>query len=207
MIVAYNSNMKVLIATLYNPEPVLLTCTKLSPDRLILLIDEEPNQIQKDALDLIQKSVGLVLDVKIINIPVYDVVSIAKQVVGIIDLQPKDDHIYVNITAGRKTQSMGVLFGAYARSKVVKKIAYSPDESESKTIYLPILSFKMSESQHLIMTNIDKKGVKTYSDLAKATKLSTAMVYRSIEELKNLGFIEITEEGFQLTDAGRIARL
>lgn len=199
--------MKVLIATLYNPEPVLLTCTKLSPDRLILLIDQEPNKIQKEALDLIQKSVGLVLDVKIVNIPVYDVVEIAKEVVKIIDLQPKNDEIYINVTAGRKTQSMGVLFGAYARNKVVKKIAYSPDEKESKTIYLPILGFKMSESQQQIISIIDKEGVKTYSDLAKATKLSQAMVYRSIEELKNMDFIEITNEGFKLTDAGRIARL
>jgi CRISPR-associated protein Csa3 len=109
-------HLKVLIATLYNPDPVLLACTRLSPDRLILLIDTEPDKVQKAALALIKSSLGRVLDIKEVRIPKYEIVAIAKEVVKIIDLQPKNDEIYLNITAGRKTQSMGVLFGAYARN-------------------------------------------------------------------------------------------
>jgi CRISPR-associated protein Csa3 len=200
-------NLKVLISTLYNPDPVLLACTRLSPDRLILLIDQEPDKKQKEALDLIQKSLGRVLDIKAVKIPVYDVVGIAKEVVKIIDLQPKNDEIYFNITAGRKTQSMGVLFGAYARSCLVKKIAYNPEEDKAAIVYLPILSFKLNESQLSILTNIDKKTIESYSDLVTATGLSSAMVYRSIDELRNMDFVEITDDGFKLTDAGKIARL
>jgi len=202
------NSLKVLIATLYNPDPVLLACTRLSPDRLILLIDEEPDKKQKEALNLIKNSLGRVLDIKEVKIPVYDIVAIAKKTVEIITMQPKDDWIFLNITAGRKTQSMGVLFGAYARSNYIKKIAYNPEEDKSAVVYLPILSFKLNESQQKILESIDKKKSQTYADLAKDTDLSSAMVYRSITELKDMDFVETSDEnGFTLTDAGKIARL
>ena len=35
---------KVLIATLYSPEPVILATTRLGPERLILLVDKEPSK-------------------------------------------------------------------------------------------------------------------------------------------------------------------
>lgn len=199
--------MKVLIATLYNPDPVLLACTRLGPDRLILLIDDEPDAKQKDALALIKNSLGRVLDIKEVRIPKYDIVPIAKEVVRVIEMQPRDDEIYFNITAGRKTQSIGVLFGAYARSKFIKKIAYNPEEDKNSIVYLPILSFKLNDSQQTILDNIDKKRIMTYADLARETGLSNAMAYRSIDELKSMDFVEITDNGFQLTDAGKIARL
>src|SRR3989339_853229 len=199
--------MKVLIATLYNPDPVLLACTRLSPERLILLIDEEPDKKQKEALDLIKNSLGRVLDIKEEKIPKYEIVSIAKEVVKIIELQPRDDEIYFNITAGRKTQSIGVLFGAYTRSEYVRKIAYNPEEDKTAVVYLPILSFRLNESQQTILENIDRKKITTYADLAREAGLSSAMVYRSIAELKSMDFVEITDNGFKITDAGKIARL
>ena len=199
--------MKVLIATLYNPDPVLLACTRLSPERLILLIDEEPDKKQKEALDLIKNSLGRVLDIKEVKIQKYEIVSIAKEVVKIIELQPRDDEIYFNITAGRKTQSIGVLFGAYTRSEYVRKIAYNPEEDKTAVVYLPILSFRLNESQQTILENIDRKKITTYADLAREAGLSSAMVYRSIAELKSMDFVEITDNGFKITDAGKIARL
>lgn len=199
--------MKVLIATLYNPDPVLLACTRLGPERLILLIDEEPDKKQKDALDLIKGSLGRVLDIKVVKIPVYDVVAIASKVVEIIDMQPKDDLVYLNITGGRKTMAMGVLFGGYARSSRVKKIAYNPEEDKSSVIYLPIMSFKLNESQKNILGALEKKPTESISELAEETKFSAAMVYRSIDELKDMDLVEGTDKTFKLTDAGRIARL
>jgi len=198
--------MKVLIATLYNPDPVLLACTRLSPDRLVLLIDEEPDKKQLAGLELIKKSLGRVLDIKTRKLPVYNIVGIASEVVKIIDMQPKDDSIYINITAGRKTYAMGVLFGAYARSSLVKKIAYNP-EDKGPVIYLPILSFKLNDSQKKILESLDKKKIENYAELADDTELSTAMVYRSLDELKDMDFVESTNEGFKLTDAGKIARM
>ena len=52
---------KVLICTLYNADPVLLACNKLGPNRLILLIDKKPDDIQKKSLKLIKDSIGRTL--------------------------------------------------------------------------------------------------------------------------------------------------
>jgi len=99
-----------------------------------------------------------------------------------------------------------VLFGAYARSSLVKKIAYN-SEDKGPAIYLPILSFKLNDSQKKILENLDKKKIESMTELATDTKISTAMVYRSLDELKDMDFVESTNEGFKLTDAGKIARL
>src|SRR3989338_6003548 len=45
---------KVLIATLYAPEPVLVAANKLGPDRLILFIDNEPSKEQEKGLAVIK---------------------------------------------------------------------------------------------------------------------------------------------------------
>src|SRR3989344_9359917 len=89
---------KVLIATLYSVEPVMFAVTRLSPDRLVLLIDKSPNKEQEKSLGIIQESLGNVIDVKTIKTEVYDIVKVAEECVKVIDMQPKEDLIYINIT-------------------------------------------------------------------------------------------------------------
>jgi CRISPR locus-related DNA-binding protein len=197
---------KVLIATLYNPDPVILAATKLGPDRLILLIDKKPTSEQEESLKIILNSLGKVLEVKSIKTDVYDIVEVARKCVEIIDLQPKDDALYVNITSGRKTKAIGLLFAAYARHDRVKKIAYNPEEDKSTVVYLPRLSFKLTDSQKKILEYLDEGEYQSISDLSKKIDLSNAMLYRAIDELKDMDLIT-TEEGLKLTDAGKIARL
>ena len=127
---------KVLIATLYSPEPVLLATTRLGPERLILLVDKTPNKEQDKAIKLIQDSLGKVIEIKIVKTDVYDIVKIATECVKIIDLQPDEDHIFVNITSGRKTKAIGLLFASYARHEKVSKIAYNPEEDKKSIVYL-----------------------------------------------------------------------
>jgi len=197
---------KVLIATLYNPEPVLLAATRLGPERLILLIDKDPDKEQEASVKLIQESLGKVLEIKIVKTDVYDIVEVARKAVEVIDLQPKEDHIFVNITAGRKTKAIGLLFAAYARHERVSKIAYNPEEDKSSIVYLPRLSFHLTESQKKILEEVGKKKYESIGDLAAKIDLSTAMLYRAIDELKDMDLVS-TEKGIELTDAGKIARL
>ena len=197
---------KVLIATLYSAEPVILATTRLGPERLILLVDKEPSKEQENSLKLIQDSLGKVIEVKVVKTDVYDIVDVATKCVEIIDLQPKEDSIYVNITSGRKTKAIGLLFAAYARHDRVKKIAYNPEEDKNAVVYLPRLSFKLSESEKKVLEYIGADKYDNISDLSKKIDLSTAMLYRSIDELKDMDLIT-TEEGLRLTDAGKIARL
>ncbi|KHO46336.1 MAG: CRISPR-associated DNA-binding protein [archaeon GW2011_AR4] len=197
---------KVLIATVYNPDPVLLAATKLGPDRLILLLDEKPDREQDKALKLIQDSLGKVIEVKTVKCAVYDVVKVASKCVEIIDMQPKEDVVYVNITSGRKTKAIGLLFAAYARHDRVKKIAYNPEEDKGLVVYLPRLSFKLTESQKKILEYVDAGNYASIKELSEKIDLSTAMLYRAIDELKDMDLISV-EDGLKLTDAGKIARL
>ena len=197
---------KVLIATLYSPEPVILATTRLGPERLILLVDKEPSSEQEKGLKIIEDSLGKVIEVKVVKTDVYDIVSIATKCVEVIDLQPKDDSIYINITAGRKTKAIGLLFAAYARHDRVKKIAYNPEEDKSSVVYLPRLSFKLTESEKKILEYIDSGKYENTSELAKKIDLSTAMLYRAIGELKDMDLIT-DDDTLKLTDAGKIARL
>jgi CRISPR-associated protein Csa3 len=197
---------KVLIATLYSPEPVILAITKLGPERIILLIDKESNKEQDASAKLIQDSIGKVIDIKIVKTDVYNIVEVARECVKIIDLEPDENEIYVNITSGRKTKAIGLLFAAYARHERVKRIGYNPEEDKGTVIYLPRLSFRLTESQKKILEEIDKAKHESIGDLSKKIDISTAMLYRAIDELKDMDLIT-TEDGYKLTDAGRIARL
>jgi len=198
-------NKKILIATLYNPDPVLLAATKLGPDKLILLIDKKPNERQTKSLKLIQDSLGKVIDVKAIKIALLDIVAVATKCVEIIDMQSRDDLIYVNVTSGRKTQALGLLFAAYARHDSVKKIAYNPEEDKSSVIYLPRMSFKLTSSQKQILEYLADGEYENISKLSKKVDMSTAMLYRAIDELRDMDLIR--NDQLEITDAGRIARL
>lgn len=199
---------KVLMATLYSPDPVLVAANRLGPDRLILFIDKKPDKEQEKNYKLIEESLGRVVDVKKVKTEVYDIVSVAEKCVEIIDMQPKDDEIFINITSGRKTKALGLLFAAYARSNRVKKIAYNPEEDKTAVVWLPKLSFKLTESQKKVLGALaDKDYVKiSLTDLAERIDISRAMLYRNIDELRDLGYVS-TEGGLILTDAGKIARL
>jgi CRISPR locus-related DNA-binding protein len=197
---------KVLIATLYSPEPVLLAATRLSAERLILLVDEKPVPEQEKGLKTIQNSLGKIMDVKVVKTAVYDIVKIAEKCVEIIDQVPRDDVIYVNVTAGRKTKALGLLFAAYARCEKVRKIAYNPEEDKSTVVYLPKMSFHLTDSEKRILEYLEKDDYKDHAELAKKLDMSRAMLYRSIKELQDMDFITV-ENGLHLTDAGRIARL
>ena len=194
---------KVLIATVYGPDPVLVAANKLGPDRLILLVDTKPSKEQEKSIDLIKGSLGRVIDVKIVKTEVYDIVDIAKKAVEVIDMQPNEDELYINITSGRKTKAIGLLFGAYARYSRVKKIIYYPEEKGMGPIYLPKLQFNLTESQKKVLELLDNKEYKSLTELSEKIEQSTAMLYRNIKELKEMGLVdELT-----LTDAGKIARL
>ena len=197
---------KVLIATMYSTEPIMASVTKFGPDRLILLVDKDADKNQQASLELIKKALGGFIDIKVIKIELYNIVSIAKKCVEIIDMQPSGDTIYVNVTSGRKPQAIGLLFASYARHERVKKIMYIPEEKGKDFVYLPKLSFKLTESQKKILEALEGSSYDSISELAKAVEMSQAMLYRAIDELKDLDLIS-TEDGIVLTDAGKIARL
>ena len=196
-------NHKILIATLYNVDPVLVAANKLGPSRMYLLIDKVPSKEQEKSLELLKNSLGRVIDIKVVKTEVYDIVAIATKAVEIIDMQPKDDQIFVNITSGRKTKAIGLLFGAYARPSRVKKILYYPEEKGELPVFLPKLQFQLNESQKKVLEYLEEKKFTSLMLLSEKIDISRAMLYRNIKELEEMGLVE----DLKLTDAGKIARL
>ena len=196
----------ILIATLYIFEPVIAAATKISADRLILLIDHEPDETQQKSLDIIKQSLGSVLEIKTVETDVYDFVEVAKETVKIIDLLSDKDEIYIDVTAGRKTKALGLLFGAYARSDRIRRIMYVKEENK-QVVNLPKLSYSITPGQHKIIEFLLKNEVRSMSEFAEKVDVSKAMLYKHIKELKDMDVIEDTTEGFKLTDYGRIVVL
>lgn len=196
---------RVLVTTTYSSDSIILAITKLSIERVYLLIDKKPDETQKETIDMINKTFGSVIEIKEKKIELYDFVEVAKSVTDLLDAISRKDEIYVNITPGRKTQSLGLLFGCYARPKYIKKIFYATEDTK-EIITLPILSFDITQSQRDILDNIEK--IDTSKALAEEIETSRAMLYRNIKDLLDRGLIEPKEkEGYKLTDAGKIAKL
>ena len=194
-----------LISTLYAFEPVILVSTKIGVDKLILIIDNKPADKQRASLDLVKQSLGKVVEVKQIKTEVYDIVNTAEEAIKAIDYESDKNNIYVNITGARRTQALGLLFAAYSRIEKIKQIIYVTEE-EKKIIYLPKLGFNLNNSQKLVLEYINNKELTSLAELSNKIKISRGMLYRTIKELKDLGLI-YDEDGFKLTDAGRIAVL
>ena len=197
---------KVLIATLYIFEPIVAAVTKISAERLILLIDKEPDEKQSKSLEVVKQTLGSVIEIKTIKTDVYDIVEVAREAVKIIDLLSDKDEIYIDITAGRKTKSLGLLFGSYARCSRIKKIMYIKKENK-QIVYLPRLSYSITPAQHKIIEFLLNKKVTSMADFSDKVEVSKAMLYKHIKELKDMDIIEETPDGLTLTDYGRIVVL
>ncbi len=197
---------KILIATLYVFEPIIASATKMSADRLILLIDKKPDEKQSKSLEILKQSLGSVMEITTVETEVYDIVEVAKDVVKIIDLLSDKDEIFVDITAGRKTKALGVLFGAYARADRIKRIMYVKEENK-QVVNLPKLSYSVTPGQNKIITFLHKNSIVSMVDLSEKIDISRAMLYKHIKELKDMDIVENTKEGLKLTDYGRIVVL
>jgi CRISPR-associated protein Csa3 len=194
---------KILIATIYSYEPIMAIATKISADRLILLKDKNSNDKQKKSIELVKKSLGSVLEIKTVSIEVYNIVAIAKEAIKIIDLLSDKDEIYVDITSARKTQALGLLFGAYARCDRIKRISYVTEE-DKQVISLPKVSYNLTSAQKRIVEYISKNNIRSMTDFSDDVDVSRGMLYKHIKELKDMDVIEDTTEGIRLTDYGQI---
>ena len=200
------NGMRILISTIYNTDATLLAATRFSPDRVIGLVTKDAPKEQLEAVDLVKRSIGTVLEFTVKKIPEYDVVEVARIVVDMIDTLSEEDELTLNVTSGRKTQAIGVMFAGYARASRIRRIVYLREDTK-QIVHLPIVPFSFNETEKALLEQIDQGKLKTTAELAEAIERSPAMVYRALDELKRNDYVEALDGGFKLTDAGRIARL
>ena len=197
---------KVLLATIYKFEPIIASATKSGADRLILFVDKEPDERQQRSLDIIKKSLGTVLEITTVATELPDIFEVAGEAVKVIDLLSDKDEIYVDISAGRKTKALGLLFGAYARTNRIKRIMYVKEEDKS-IISLPRLSYSVTSGQRKVVMHLLNHEIHSMSQFARKIRLSKAMLYKHIRELKKMDVIEEEKNGLKVTDYGRVVVL
>ena len=207
--------MKILIASLYKEaDPIINIAVKYSTHKIIIFHQSEFKKETakkefknaKTKLESFFKKPNFELSFAKVN--EYDTINIAKKLIKTIETINKTDKIILNITGGRKTLSLGLLFGAYARPKLIKEIVYVIEET-GKVINLPKLDFALNESEKKCLETIKKleKQNFTITDFAKEVGLSRAMVYKILEELEYRGYIREEENKYIITTAGKIVLL
>ena len=197
---------KVLLATIYKFEPIMASATKSGADRLILFVDKEPDERQQRSLDIIKKSLGTVLEITTVATELPDIFEIAGEAVKVIDLLSDKDEIYVDVSAGRKTKALGLLFGAYARTNRIKRIMYVKEEDKS-IVSLPRLSYSVTSGQRKVVMHLLNHEIHSMSQFARKIRLSKAMLYKHIRELKKMDVIEEEKNGLKVTDYGKVVVL
>ena len=194
-----------MITTIYSVGPVMAAVTKFSPKKIILLREDDAPSEKLRAEQMIRDTVGKVVEIDTKITSIYDVVEIARDTVDVIEEESAHGRtVVVNITGARKTQSLGALYGAYARRELVEKVVYITEE-DNETIDLPLLSFDLSKTKRRILEEI-KKGEKSVRNMAKKVGVTRAMAYYHVRELKSMGYIE-DKKGLEITTAGELAIL
>jgi len=195
-----------LISTIYSLEPVIICVTRLSPSKIILLSEEGAPEKKVQSEEMIEKTFKNALEVEKKYTSVYDTVRVAKDVAELIEQEHgRGSQVIVNVSGGRKPQAFGALFGAYARNDMVQRVVYVTEE-DSFMIDFPVLSFNLSETKKLILEEI-QKGVSSVPQIAATAGISKGMTYNHLRELKSMGYIADGENGYIITDAGRIASI
>jgi len=176
--------------------------TQFSPNKIILIREEDAPDKIKEAEHMLQETVGKVLEIVTVPTSIYNVVMVARDTTEIIEEEyAHGRNIVVNISGGRKPQALGALFGSYARHDMVEKIVYITEEDKN-IIDLPILNFGISKTKRVILEEL-YSGENNVRNLSTKIGISRGMTYNHIRELREMGLID--PKAFKITSAGELA--
>ena len=199
---------KILLTNTYSFEPMIGGITKIGPNIIYLIIDHKPNNRQQETIKKL-KNTFKHITFKEIKTSVYETYNIAKEIAYAIDKIYNEDktEIYVDISSGRKTKSIGIMLGCYARSNKIKEILYFTQEI-NKMVLLPKLSFDISKKAYDLLEEISKKEI-TLPELANSDKfnIGRTAIYNNVRDFKEKGLVEEKNNILFITDYGKLLLL
>jgi len=194
----------VLISTIFEKsDATKLSIRDFNIQKIIFLVDKEAKDAQLQSIDLLKRTFSNTMEIVEKKVELYDILSVAKDAVRIIDSIEMGDKIYVDISQGRKTQAFGLLLACYSRPQRIESIVYWGEDK--KLTVLPKFSFAIDDVEKSILKEIE--SVESISELIKKLKLSRSKLYRLIKNLENKELIKKEIGKYILTDAGKIARM
>jgi CRISPR locus-related DNA-binding protein len=194
--------LQVLISTIYKGSAVIQAIKLFSPNKIFFIVDKPIDDIRKNTIQMIE---DLFPKIDLIQIPVktYDIVNIANETITIIKKELEND-ITVHISEGRKTMSLGLLFGAYVMKKYIDSAYYIIEET-NQPLKLPLIELKVSNKKKEILKYISE-GNCSVESLSKKLNVKPSTLYVHLKELRDDGIITSTKN-LKLTDMGKIILL
>ena len=199
---------RVVITTFYEGSAIKKIIPKLSPNKLIILIDdlkatENKKEEMKKTLDSIKDMFRGIIEIEAIKISSYDLPKIMEEATKKIKEEyDKGNEILIHITEGRKITSLALLFAGYINRDKIKG-AYYITEENSQLLSLPLLSLGVGESKKKILEQIFKKNGEI-KKIESKLRIKQSAVYQHVQELKNEGYLEKESKKLKLTDLGRM---
>ena len=199
---------RVVITTFYEGSAIKKIIPKLSPNKLIILIDdlkatENKKEEMKKTLDSIKDMFRGIIEIEAIKISSYDLPKIIEEAAKKIKEEyDKGNEILIHITEGRKITSLALLFAGYMNRDKIKG-AYYITEENSQLLSLPLLSLGVGESKKKILEQIFKKNGEI-KKIESKLRIKQSAVYQHVQELKNEGYLEKESKKLKLTDLGRM---
>ena len=196
-------NKTTLVSPFYSIEPFLACLKEVNPSRVVLFVQTDETTELKKNLNLLDSTMGKVIEIERKSIPMYDILTVAKSVVEAIEKENhKGNKVVVNYTSGRRTVALGALIAAYARPDLVERVVYSTEEN-NELLDLPKLGFNLSKTKRAFLEELGKSK-KSVPEIAKKLGVTKGMAYVHLRELKASGMVG---EENKLTVAGRLALL
>ena len=116
----------------------------------------------------------------------------------------KGEELIVNISCGRRPETIGVLLAAYTApvevSRHINNIIYITGEGE--VIYLPVIRLRLGAKLRVLKAL--KDGPMSMKELREALGLKGGGIYRLVKDLMSMGLIYVNSKKVSLTSAGRI---
>ena len=192
--------MKVLISTIWKGSAVIQAIKLFSPNKVFFIADEPVEDIRNNSINMI-KELFPNLEYKTVSTKIYDIVGIAKSVMDIIESETGNE-IIVHISEGRKTMSLGLLFGAYVKRELVSSAYYITEETNTP-IQLPLVKLKLSKQKIRLLQKVNE-DISSMPELEKALNVKAPTIYVHMKELRDDGFLNKENK---LTEIGRIILL
>lgn len=201
---------RVMVSTVYSGNAVKYAITKLSPDTVIFVVEnnfkeleDEDAKIKKKAIEDIKKFFGEIIKTEILQTKsLYDIYEITKDIVKKIDSISEEYDIIMHISEGRKPLSFGLTFAAYLRKNRVGGVYYVVSGS-NEIIKFPSFSFPVNEMEKKLLEEINSGKVDIES-LINELDRSRSVVYQYVKNLEENGYLIKEENKLKLTELGKI---
>lgn len=197
--------MKTLISTVYEPEPTIAGIMKTTPDKLILVYDQNPAEKVKEAVNKIKQDYKNIIPIEELKIDVYNIPETIEKLVKKIDQEKKaNNSIHINLTSGRKTVTIACLYAAMKRDKAVDEIFYIREEDHEK-IGLPHPPIRVSKLKECLLEAIEEHQPIEKSRLKELIQIKEYTLNQYISEMLKSKLIDAKERAkYTITEKGRI---